>query len=62
MDTKTDTKTSNELMRTKLMKAGFFLTCGRGQDSADMISETLDMLDLLIAEEAVLSNKELENN
>ena len=58
MDTNTDTKTSNELMRAKLMKAGFFLTCGRGQDSADMISETLDMLDLLIAEESALSNKD----
>ena len=58
MDTNTDTKTSNELMRAKLNAAGFLLTCGRGQDSADMISQTLDMLDLLIAEEAALSNKD----
>lgn len=53
-----DTKTSNELMRAKLNIAGFMLTCGRGQDAADKISETLDMLDLLIAEEVKLSNKD----
>ena len=54
---KNETKTDAELMRAKLNVAGFLLTCGRGQDAADMISQTLDMLDLLIAEEAELSNK-----
>tara|TARA_B110000977_G_scaffold133899_1_gene170483 strand:- start:141 stop:338 length:198 start_codon:yes stop_codon:yes gene_type:complete len=57
-----DTKTDAEVMRAKLNVAGFLLTCGRGQESADMISQAIDILDLIIAEEAALSNKELEKN
>ena len=53
-----DTKTDAEVMRAKLNIAGFLLTCGRGQDAADKISETLDILDLLIAEEAALADND----
>tara|TARA_R110000782_G_scaffold164279_1_gene256297 strand:- start:150 stop:335 length:186 start_codon:yes stop_codon:yes gene_type:complete len=53
-----DTKTDAEVMRSKLNAARFLLTCGRGQECADMISQTIDMLDLLIAEELELSNKD----
>ena len=49
-----DSRTNSEIMRAKLMLAGFMLSCGREDNAVVKLSETIDMLDTIIAEERAL--------
>jgi hypothetical protein len=49
-----DSRTNTEIMRAKLMLAGFMLSCGREGNAVAKLSETIDMLDTIIAEERAL--------
>tara|TARA_R110000796_G_scaffold101554_1_gene210222 strand:- start:268 stop:528 length:261 start_codon:yes stop_codon:yes gene_type:complete len=51
---KQDNRSKSEIMRAMLMISGFMLSCGRAEAAVDKLSETIDMLDIIIAEEKAL--------
>tara|TARA_R110002153_G_scaffold25210_7_gene80218 strand:+ start:1677 stop:1892 length:216 start_codon:yes stop_codon:yes gene_type:complete len=51
---KQDNRTKSEITRAMLMISGFLISCGREQDGVEKLSQAIDMLDTIIADERAL--------